>query len=150
MDKLDAAVLAELGANSRVSVPKLAERLGEKTSKIYSRIDRMTETGLIEKFTVVINHAALGYAVKSVMGIKMDSRERDGIIEALSAVEGVGQMSEVTGRFDILVTLYAKSLDEMHALVSEKIGRIEGVLSSESFIEMKTHHKDVMPAPEGD
>lgn len=149
MDKLDAAVLAELSANSRVSVPKLAERLGEKVSKIYSRIDRMVESGLVERFTVVINHAALGYAVKSVMGIKMDSRKRDGIIEALFATEGVGPMSEVTGRFDILVTLYARSLDEMHALVSEKIGRIDGILSSESFIEMKTHHKDVTPLPEG-
>ena len=29
----------------------------------------------------------------------------------------------------------------MHRMVSEKIGRIEGVLSSESFIEMKSQQK---------
>ena len=148
MDELDAAVLAELGANARVSVPKLAERLGEKASKIYSRIDRMVESGLIEKFTVAVNHAGLGYAVKSVMGVKMDSRKRGGILEALFEIKGVGQISEVTGRFDILLTLYARSLDEMHELVSEKIGRIDGILSSESFVEMKTHRRDAFPAPE--
>jgi Lrp/AsnC family transcriptional regulator for asnA, asnC and gidA len=37
--------------------------------------------------------------------------------------------------------MYAKTLDEMHRLVSDKIGLIDGVLSSESFIEMKTRTK---------
>lgn len=149
VDKLDTAVLAELTRNSRVSVPKLAERLGEKPSRIYSRMDRMVDNGLIERFTVVVNHARLGYEVKSVMGVKMDSRKRDGIIKELFSTPGVGEIAEVTGRFDILLTMYAKSLDEMHVLVSEKIGMIDGILSSESFVEMKTHHKDVLQA-EGD
>ena len=39
--------------------------------------------------------------------------------------------------------MYARSLDEMHKIVSEKIGRIDGVLSSESFIEMKTRTKEM-------
>jgi Lrp/AsnC family transcriptional regulator for asnA, asnC and gidA len=44
--------------------------------------------------------------------------------------------------------MYAKSLDQMHKLVSDKIGRIDGVISSESFIEMKTRTKSMpyMPA----
>jgi len=37
--------------------------------------------------------------------------------------------------------MYAHSLDEMYVIVSEKIGKIDGVLSSESFIEMKTREK---------
>jgi len=146
VDRLDEAVLAELARNSRVSVPKLAEQLGEKPSRIYSRIDRMVGNGLIEKFTVVVNHARLGYEVKSIMGVKMDSRKRDGILKELFSTPGVGEIAEVTGRFDILITIYARNLDEMHVLVSEKIGRIEGILSSESFVEMKTHRKDVLQA----
>ena len=37
--------------------------------------------------------------------------------------------------------MYSKSLDQMHKLVSENIGRIEGIQSSESFIEMKSRIK---------
>lgn len=146
VDKLDAAVLAELTLNSRVSVPKLAGQLGEKPSRIYSRIGRMVEGGLIERFTVLVGHAKLGYEVKSIMGVKIDSRKRDGIIKDLFSAPGVAEIAEVTGRFDMLLTMYAKNLDEMHALVSEKIGRMDGVLSSESFIEMKTHRRDVLQA----
>ncbi len=74
----------------------------------------------------------------------MDSKKRDHIIEELFKIDGVREIAEVTGRFDILVTMYSKSLEQMHKIVSEKIGRIDGVQSSESFIEMKSRTK-VMP-----
>jgi len=74
----------------------------------------------------------------------MDSKKRDHIIEELFKIDGVREVAEVTGRFDILVTMYSKSLDQMHKLVSEQIGRIDGIQSSESFIEMKSRTK-IMP-----
>ena len=60
------------------------------------------------------------------------------------------EVAEVTGRFDILVTMYSKSLDQMHKMVSENIGRIEGVQSSESFIEMKSRRKAMPYMPSED
>ena len=42
-----------------------------------------------------------------------------------------------------MVTMYAKSLNEMHKIVSEKIGKINGILGSESFIEMKRRTKSM-------
>jgi Lrp/AsnC family transcriptional regulator for asnA, asnC and gidA len=73
----------------------------------------------------------------------MDSKKRDTIIDELFKIEGVREISEVTGRFDIMVTMYAKSLNDMHKIVSEKIGKIEGILGSESFIEMKRRTKSM-------
>ena len=43
----------------------------------------------------------------------------------------------------MLVTMYAKSLNEMHQIISEKIGKIPGIIGSESFIEMKTQTKQL-------
>jgi len=40
--------------------------------------------------------------------------------------------------------MYARNLDEMHRLISENLGRIQGVHRSESFIEMK---KTAKPMP---
>jgi Lrp/AsnC family transcriptional regulator for asnA, asnC and gidA len=55
----------------------------------------------------------------------MDSKKRDQIIDSLFAIDGVREISEVTGRFDIMVTMYARSLNEMHRVVSEKICKID-------------------------
>lgn len=80
----------------------------------------------------------------------MDTKKRDHVIEELFKIDGVREVAEVTGRFDILVTMYAKTLDEMHRMVSEHIGRIDGITSSESFIEMKTRTKAMPYMPSKD
>jgi len=141
IDDLDLTILSELSADASISVPKLSQKIKVNPSVVYSRIKRLVTRKLIQRFTIVVNDIELGFQVKALVGINMDSKKRDGVIDALFKIDGVREIAEVTGRFDILVTLYAHSLDEMHRIVSENIGKIDGVLSSESFIEMKTREK---------
>jgi len=133
--------LSELSNDASISVPRLSKKINVNSSVIYSRIKRLVKRKLIERFTIVVNDAELGYDVKALTGINMDSKKRDHIIEELFKIDGVREIAEVTGRFDILVTMYSKSLEKMHKMVSEKIGRIDGIQSSESFIEMKSRTK---------
>ncbi|NWJ29417.1 Lrp/AsnC family transcriptional regulator [Marine Group I thaumarchaeote] len=137
-------MLSELSNDASISVPRLSKKIDVNSSVIYSRIKRLVKRKLIERFTIVVNDAELGFNVKALTGINMDSKKRDHIIEELFKIDGVREIAEVTGRFDILVTMYSKSLEQMHKLVSEKIGRIDGVQSSESFIEMRSRTK-IMP-----
>ncbi len=148
IDDLDLTILSELSEDASISVPKLSKKIKVNPSVVYSRIKRLVKRKLIERFTIVVNDAELGFGVKALTGINMDSKKRDNVINELFKIDGVREIAEVTGRFDILVTMYAQSLDGMHKIVSDKIGRIDGVLSSESFIEMKTRNKSMpyMPA----
>ena len=128
----------------------MSKKINVNSSVVYSRIKRLVKRKLIERFTIVVNDTELGYNVKALTGINMDSKKRDHIIKELFQIDGVREIAEVTGRFDILVTMYAKSLDQMHKMVSEKIGRIDGVQSSESFIEMKSRQKAMPYMPSED
>jgi Lrp/AsnC family transcriptional regulator for asnA, asnC and gidA len=96
---------------------------------------------MIEKYTIEVNDKELGYTVKSFTGINIDSKQRDNVINGLFEINGVREISEVTGRFDILITMHAKNLAEMHRLISEGIGKIQGIIGSESFVEMKRRKK---------
>ena len=143
MDKIDQKILSELTNNSSISIPKLSEKINVNSSVVYSRIKRLVKKKLIERFTIEINNKELGYGVKSLVGINMDSKQRDNVIQELFKIPGVKEVSEVTGRFDILVTMYAENLSEMYRIVSDSIGKIQGVIGSESFIEMKTRTKQM-------
>ena len=143
MDKIDQKILSELTNDSSISIPKLSEKINVNSSVVYSRIKRLVKKKLIERFTIEINNKELGFGVKSLTGINMDSKQRDNVIQELFKIPGVREVSEVTGRFDILVTMYAENLGEMYRIVSDNIGKIEGVISSESFIEMKTRKKQM-------
>ena len=142
-DNIDLKILSELSNNSSISVPHLSKKINVNSSVVYSRIKRLVKRKLIERFTIEINNKELGYAVKSLTGINMDSKKRDNIIEELFKINEVREISEVTGRFDILVTMYSRNLEDMHQLVSEQIGKIQGIVGSESFIEMKTQTKQM-------
>ena len=152
VDELDLEILSELSNDASISIPRLSKKINVNSSVVYSRIKRLIKKNLIERFTIVVNDAELGYTVKALTGINMDTKKRDHIIDELFKIDGVREIAEVTGRFDILVTMYAKSLDQMHKMVSERIGRIDGIQSSESFIEMKTRAKAMpyMPTKESD
>ena len=152
VDDLDLQILSELSNDASISVPRLSKKMNVNASVVYSRIKRLIKKKLIERFTIVVNDAELGYNVKALTGINMDTKKRDHIIEELFKIDGVREIAEVTGRFDILVTMYAKSLDQIHKMISERIGRIDGIQSSESFIEMKTRTKAMpyMPSTDSD
>ena len=143
VDKIDQKILSELSKDSSISIPKLAEKINVNSSVVYSRIKRLVKKKLIERFTIQVNNKELGYSVKSLTGINMDSKQRDNVIQELFKIPSVSEVSEVTGRFDILVTMYAKNLGEMYRIISDNIGKIQGIIGSESFIEMKTRTKQM-------
>jgi Lrp/AsnC family transcriptional regulator, regulator for asnA, asnC and gidA len=144
IDDLDLKILSELSKDASTSVPKLSKKISINASVVYSRIKRLLRKGLIKKFTIVINDEALGLSVKALTGINMDSKLRDNVLNELFRIPEVREVSEVTGRFDILVTMNARSLDEMHHLISEKIGHIEGVQKTETFIEMRKTSREII------
>ena len=141
IDDIDRKILSQLMADGAISIPKLSENINANSSVVYSRIKRLLKRKLIERYTIQVNEKELGYGVKSVTGINMNSKLRDNVIEELFKIDGVSEISEVTGRFDIMVTMHTKNLNEMHQIVSEKIGKIDGIIGSESFIEMKRRTK---------
>jgi Lrp/AsnC family transcriptional regulator for asnA, asnC and gidA len=144
IDDLDLKILSELAKDASISVPKLSKKINVNASVVYSRIKRLVKRGLIKKFTIVINDESLGFNVKALTGINMDSKLRDNVLNELFKIPEVREIAEVTGRFDVLVTMNARSLDEMHQLISEKVGRVEGIQKTETFIEMRKTAREII------
>ena len=141
LDDTDRRIIAELAADSSVSIPKMSKRIGITANAAYSRIEKLRRRGVIRRYSIAVDGRHLGYGVKAMLGVNMDIKRRDGIIDDLMAIPEVGEVAEVTGRFDILVTVHARSLDDMHRIVYGRVGRIAGILSSESFLQMRSRDK---------
>ena len=141
-DELDMKIVSELTKDASVSVPRLSKKLRINASVLYSRIKRLSKKGLIRKFTIVVNDSLLGINVKAIIGINRDPKLKESIHTELLKVLEVTMISEVTGRFDILVAISARTLEELHSVVIEKVGRIEGVLNTETFVEMQRTEKE--------
>ena len=128
--------------DSSISVPNLSKKLGINASVLYSRIKRLLKKKLIKKFTIIINTSLLGITVKALVGINRDPKLKDSIHKQLMATPDVISISEVTGRFDIIVQVYAENLGALHSAVIEKIGKIDGIQNTETFVELQKTDKD--------
>ncbi len=142
IDDLDMKILEELVKDASISVPRMSKKINVNTSVVYSRIKRLIKHRFIKKFTIIVNDEPLGFSVKAIIGISMDSKLRDNVLTELLKIQAVREIVEVTGRFDMIVTIAAGALDEMYKLISEKIGRIDGVEKTETFVEMKKTIKE--------
>jgi Lrp/AsnC family transcriptional regulator for asnA, asnC and gidA len=135
-------LLYELTLDGSISVPILSKKLGINASVLYSRIKRLMKKKLIKKFTIEIDESLLGIGVKASIGINRDPKLKETIHKKFMETSEVVSISEVTGRFDIIVDVYAKNLEALHDVVIEKIGKIDGIQNTETFVELQKTDKD--------
>tara|TARA_B100000953_G_scaffold219871_1_gene181932 strand:- start:357 stop:794 length:438 start_codon:yes stop_codon:yes gene_type:complete len=135
-------LLFELTKNGNVSVPSLSKKLGINSSVLYSRIKRLVRKKLIKKFTIEIDDSLLGIGVKASIGISRDPKFKTEIHKELLEISEVISVSEVTGRFDIMSEVYTKDLEDLHTVVIEKIGKIQGIQNTETFVELQKTNKE--------
>ena len=135
-------LLFELSKDGSISVPILSKKLGINASVLYSRIKRLMKKKLIKKFTIIVDDSLLGVGVKASVGINRDPKFKDNIYKKMMETPEIVSISEVTGRFDIIIRVHAKNLEALHSIVIEKIGKIDGILNTETFVELQKTDKD--------
>jgi Lrp/AsnC family transcriptional regulator for asnA, asnC and gidA len=135
-------LLSELTKDGSISVPNLSKKLGINASVLYSRIKRLMKKKLIKKFTIVIDESLLGIGVKATVGVNRDPKLKESIHKQLMETPEVVSISEITGRFDIMIRVYADNLEALHSVVIEKIGKIDGIQNTETFVELQKTDKE--------
>ena len=71
--------------------------------------------------------------------IFVESPEMDTVVAALSKLENLEELFEVTGEFDIVTLFSASDIEEFRDILKNKVMKIKGVKSTVSSIILKTH-----------
>ncbi len=71
--------------------------------------------------------------------IFVESQLMDEVIQALSKIDDVEELYEVTGEFDIITFVSADDIEEFREVLKNKIMKIHGVRSTVSSIVLKAH-----------
>ena len=144
VDDLDLKLLSELKKDGNISIPFLAKKLDINASVLYSRIKRLIKKKMIKKFTIDIDETQLGFGVKAYVGINRDPKFKTLIHENLLEIAEIDRIIEVTGRFDLMVGALAEDLEQLHSIVVDKIGKIDGIQNTETFVELERTEKSPM------
>lgn len=137
LDETDRAIIAQLAANARLPVAKLAQRLGLARTTAQARLDRLERTGLIAGYTVRLSEEARRSVIRATVLIHITPSAQTAVLSQLRRLNAVELVHTTSGRFDLCAQIRAGSTLELDQTL-DKIGEIDGVQAMESLIHLST------------
>ncbi|MFQ5762856.1 MAG: Lrp/AsnC family transcriptional regulator [Candidatus Bathyarchaeia archaeon] len=127
LDDVDIKILNLLEEDGSLSFADLSRRLNTSESMVRKRVNALREMGVIKKFSVVVDPAALGLTSTAILGIDVDPPLLLQVAQKIGDIHEVKYVALTTGDHMIMVEVWARSSAELSKVLSEKIGRIDGV-----------------------
>ena len=134
IDDIDEMIVRELRADGRLSIPRLAERVGVSRANAYARFDRLVEDGVITGFTATTDPRSLGLDVAALIQISSDQQHWPRLKQELLAAPGVEWLGMGAGEFDFVALVRARNLDDLRDVVLRHVLAIDGVQSSHTTV----------------
>ncbi|MFW9999704.1 MAG: Lrp/AsnC family transcriptional regulator [Candidatus Hodarchaeota archaeon] len=142
IDDLDKSILKEYQKDATQTYRKLAEKLGEPASTVFSRIKQMKDSGVITSIIPLVSPRAVGKATTAWIKIDLDiDTDCCDFAEEVARNKNTMEVYEISGEWDILIKVKVEDNLELHDLTKE-ISKIPGIRNMESLIAFKTIKED--------
>jgi DNA-binding Lrp family transcriptional regulator len=141
MDEL----LKLLKANALESHENLAKLLGLKAGEVAERIAEYEKQGVIRGYQAIVNEDQLDLnRVTAVIEVNVTPQREGGfnhVAQRISKFPEVDSLYLMSGRFDLLLFVEGRNLQEVAAFVSERLATIDGVTSTATHFMLKTYKR---------
>jgi DNA-binding Lrp family transcriptional regulator len=134
LDATDAAIVAALQRDGRLSVRALAERAHISRANAYARIARLVEQGTIAGFTVRLDPRRMGLGTTAYVGITIDQTAWRAIAARLRDIPYIEHFALIGGEHDVLALVRAPDNAALRDVVLDRIQDIPGVRSSRTWL----------------
>lgn len=116
MDEIDARLLEILTIDSSQTATEIASQIKLSIPATIKRIGKLTNNGIIERFTIQANAKRIGKSVLAYIAVTLNPRFSIGEFQTMvHADRDIVECSAVSGEYDYLLKIYAsdvKALDE--------------------------------------
>jgi len=126
LDEKDREILRLLSSNSRLSYSELARKIGLSDVAIIKRIRKLEQSGVIKKYTILVDPSKLGYKVVSITGIDVEPEHLFNVLNNLKEKKYIRYLALSSGDHDLVAIIWARDNDEAVKIHNE-ISGMEGV-----------------------
>lgn len=134
-DDIDRRIVDVLREDARVSVSELASRVRISRANAYQRLARLTSDKVIRRFTVDVDHRALGHSITALILMDIDQHAWRNVEEQVVALPGVEFVALTTGTFDVVMLVRAADMETLRDVVLERLQSMPAVRSTQtSFV----------------
>jgi Lrp/AsnC family transcriptional regulator for asnA, asnC and gidA len=138
IDALDRAIISELQQDGRRPFREIARNLGAAEATIRFRAGRLQETGVMS-ITAFAHPQKLGRGQLATVFLRTTAGAREELAAELAGWSEVMYLSSLAGHFDLMLQVVVEDTAQLHELVGARLGRLDGVLETETLVELEIH-----------
>lgn len=128
MDDLDRSILDVLRRDARTPYTEIAEQVDTSEGTVRNRVERMTDDGVIERFTVTTRTGNVKAMIEVSVAVDVDTTA---VSERMTEWNEVDFVWQVSGEEDIVLVVDAADTQELNQLIT-KTRELDDVVNTET------------------
>ncbi len=136
MDEIDRNILRILQEDAALSNAELAERVGLSTTPCWRRVQRLEESGVIQRRVALVDPEKINLAVTVFVAIRTNQHSKQwfqGFADAVSEMPEVVEFYRLSGDIDYLLRVVVPDIEAFDRLYKRLIERVDLFDVSSSF-----------------
>jgi Lrp/AsnC family transcriptional regulator for asnA, asnC and gidA len=102
------------------------------------RVGRLEEHGLLQ-IVGIADPLRIGFDRMALLGIRVQPGRLPAVCDAVGALPETSYVAETAGSFDLFVEVVCRDTSHFAELLKERVHRIEGIASVDSFLVLGIH-----------
>src|SRR3989339_501941 len=143
IDKTDVEILRVLEKNARLSLRKIAKKVGVSVATVMHRVNKLENEGIIRKYIALLDYDKLGYELEAVISVDVAKGKLFEVEKKIATDPSVHAVYDITGHFDVIVIARFKTRKSLDTFV-KKIQTYDFVEKTETAIVLNTIKEDPM------
>ena len=143
MEKTEMSILNILTEDARTPISQIAVMLGESETTIADTIARLERQRIILKYPALVNWERVDVdQVEAMIEVRVTPQRGEGfeaIAEQIYRFEEVSSVYLMSGGYDLLVNMKARTMRQLALFVAEKLSTIEHVISTATHFVLRKY-----------
>lgn len=141
IDNNDYKILYLLSKNTRINSIEIARNIGTTSSTVISRIKKLIEQKVIQKYSIDIDSNKIGYKSFIVNLSIRNYEKKNHIISYLSNIPFICEIHKTIGGCDIELSLFTLNFEYFHKLMEDLRNRFPEDLTNYDYLFITKIHK---------
>lgn len=147
MDALDIKILKLLKNNARITASEISNNINLSVPAVSDRLRKLDASGVIEKYTVIINAKKLNRNLTVIMFISLESPKYiDNFLDAIQKDDEIIECHYLAGDYDYALKITTENTETLQNILN-KIKSMNGVVKTKTTVTLSTikNSYSVMP-----
>lgn len=137
-DNTDRRILDILVNDAKKPYTEVARLVHVSQGTVHVRMNKLMDAGVVERTTLKINYARLGYDITAFIGIYLEkSALYDKVLEKLKHIPEITSIHYTTGNYSMFVKIHCRDTNHLKEVLHDRMQQVAGIERTETMISLE-------------